>query len=392
MLMSRPRVLILFTVTTALARLSAQEVEATSPPEKSLHLSRPSPSAPVPTVRYIEREFYLPAPMARPRGLDALEVRADLPGRHPLALLTHGTSSKPIEVAEVTPWKFLSQALWFARRGYVALVVVRRGYGRSGGELDGRQGGCGNQGSFTAAGEAGADDLRAAAQYATTLPEVDAGTVISTGISSGGLAQVALSAHPMPGLKAAISFAGGRGGDGKGHNCNLDGLVSAFRGFGKHNKVPMLWIYAENDKWFPPEMARRFDEAFRKGGGTHELVMAPPDGEDGHNLYSHVAKWSPTVEEYLHKQGLLPLENEVLPPPSALNVPEPSGLTDRGAAAFRQFLINGPFKAFATNGAGAWGSSTGQFTQEIADGEAVEHCKHAFNGSDTCKVVERGTQ
>ena len=93
-------------------------------------------------------------------------------------------------------------------------MVVRRGYGRSGGELDGWQGGCGNHGSFTAAGEAGAEDLRAAARYAATLPEVDAATVISTGISSGGLTQAALSAGPMPGLKATISFAGGRGGDG----------------------------------------------------------------------------------------------------------------------------------------------------------------------------------
>jgi dienelactone hydrolase len=70
---------------------------------------------------------------------------------------------------------------------------VRRGYGRSGGEPEGRGGGCGGYGSFKQAAEVGVDDLKAAARYAATLPEVDAATVISTGISSGGLAQVALA-------------------------------------------------------------------------------------------------------------------------------------------------------------------------------------------------------
>lgn len=374
------RVIVLVCMLAALARSDAQEVEATAPPE----------SSPRPSLPYVERELYLPDPRAMPRGLDALEVRADLPGRHPLALLTHGTAIDPAERAQVTPWRFLPQALWFARRGYVALVVVRRGYGHSGGENDGAQGGCGLRGSFAAAAQAGVDDLRLAAKYAATLPEVDTTTIISTGVSTGGLVQVATAADPMPGLKAAINFAGGRGGNGKGTNCNLDGLVNAFRFFGKHNKAPMLWIYAENDKWFPPQMARKFDEAFRKGGGADEFVMTPPDGDDGHHLYSHVAKWSPIVEEYLRKQDLLPLKNEVLPPPSLSHVPEPAGLTDAGRAAFRQFLTNGPFKAFAANGSGAWGFSTGQFTQAKADREALDHCTRKANGAGVCQVVERG--
>ncbi len=380
--MTGVRVLIVFQMVSTLARLGAQALDPSAQP------GNPS-SARLP---YIEREFYLPDPLASPIGLDVLEVRADVPGRHPLALLTHGTAPTPAERGQVTPWRFLPQALWFARRGYVALVVVRRGYGRSGGEIDDRQGGCGPRGSFTAAAEAGVDDLRVAARYAAKLPEVDAATIISTGVSTGGLVQAALSSHPMPGLKAAISFAGGRGGDGKGHDCNLEGLVNAFRGFGKHNQVPMLWVYAENDHWFPPAMAKRFDEAFKKGGGSDEFVMMPADGEDGHHLFGHVAKWSPVVEEYVRKQSLLPLQNEVLGPPTLPNVPVPAGLPDPGVAAFHQFLTNGPFKAFATNGLAAWGYSTGQFMQEIADREAIESCKRKADGAGTCRVIERGPQ
>ena len=130
--------------------------------------------------------------------------------------------------------------------------------------------------------------------------------MISAGVSSGGFAQVALSADPMPGLKA-ISFAGGRGGDGAGHNRDADGVQGAFRGFGKHSRVTKLWTYVENDKWFPPKLAIRFDEAFRKGGGTDEFVMVPPDGEDGHHFYYNVAKWSPIVDGFLRGRDLLPL-------------------------------------------------------------------------------------
>ena len=85
---------------------------------------------------YIEREFRMEAPDSFPNGLDVLEVYINRPGKHPLALLTHGTSSTPAERRKVTPWAQLSQAIWFARRGYVALVIIRRGYGTSGGRQD----------------------------------------------------------------------------------------------------------------------------------------------------------------------------------------------------------------------------------------------------------------
>jgi dienelactone hydrolase len=144
------------------------------------------------TVRWIEREFMMPAPGA-PVGLDVLQVEVERAGKHPLAILTHGTSDDAMERATVSPGVFLPQAIWFARRGFVVLVVVRKGYGRSSGDQDGKHGGCqrAGGGSFAEAGEASADDLRAAAKYAATLPEVDTGIIVSAGVSTGGFAQVA---------------------------------------------------------------------------------------------------------------------------------------------------------------------------------------------------------
>ncbi len=55
---------------------------------------QPAHRLPAP-IRFVEREMWIPAPQAFPRGLDAIEVYADLPGRRPLVLLTHGTSNDP---------------------------------------------------------------------------------------------------------------------------------------------------------------------------------------------------------------------------------------------------------------------------------------------------------
>ena len=350
--------------------------------------AQPESSPQAGTVRYAEREFSLPTASARPQGLDVLEVRVEGIARRPLVLLTHGTSNSADDRAHVTPWAYLGQALWFARRGYVALVVVRNGYGRSGGVLDGHGRGCSQPGSFREIGEESARELKDAIAYMTTQPEVDPTHILSVGVSTGGFAQAALSADPPPGLRAAISFAGGRGGDGKGGNCDLDGVTAAFRAYGKKSCLPMLWLYAENDKWFPPEMASRFDQAFRQGGGHDELVMVPPDGEDGHGYFNHPVAWSEQVEEFLRSHDMLPV-SPPLPPPPLPRVTPPERISAAGQQAFRAFLAAGPYKAFATTGAGGWGYASGRFSQQLADEAAIASCNQANHDKASCKVVNR---
>jgi dienelactone hydrolase len=353
-----------------------------------------APPLPAP-VRFVEREMWIPAPQSFPNGLDSIEVYADRPGRHPLVVLTHGTSNDPEIRMRTTPWSQLEQALWFARRGFVAIVVVRRGYGRSGGQMDSQLGNCHSTrgGSFEAAGEASADDLRAAIGYANRLPEVDGETVLSAGVSTGGFAQVALVADPPKGLKAAISFAGGRGSDGHEHDCDLNGVAGAFGAFGKrahkHGDLPMLWIYAQNDHYFPPAMARQFEAAYTRGGGIEQFVLAPPDGDDGHHLYSHVDAWSDTVQSFLKAHDLLPLGDQVYQGPVAPNVPAPAGLLNNGVEAWTQFLLAAPFKAFASNGRGAWGFAHARFNQDLADADALDKCKKATAGNNNCSIVAK---
>ena len=74
--------------------------------------------------------------------------------------------------------------------------------------------------------------------------------VIVVGQSAGGWAVDRVFEPQPPQVKAIIIFAAGRGGrvDGKpNNNCAPDRLVEATGEFGRTSRVPMLWIYIEND-------------------------------------------------------------------------------------------------------------------------------------------------
>jgi invasion protein IalB len=68
----------------------------------------------------------------------------------------------------------------------------------------------------------------------------------------------------------------------------------------------MLWIYAENDSYFGPELTKRMHDAFVTAGGNAEYRMLPPFGSDGHFMIDSpdaVSLWSPLVSQFLEKHS-----------------------------------------------------------------------------------------
>ncbi len=219
-------------------------------------------------------ELRIPTHSSGKKGLEAVMVRPNDAKPHPLALMTHGTPREAKDRADMTPLRFIPQAREFARRGWTTVIVMRRGFGDSGGGYaeDGHV--CGRAPDFVGPTKQAVKDLRESAAYLRTRPEVDPSRMISVGASTGGLAMVGLSADPPPGLVAAISFAGGRGSDAPDHVCHAGDLVQAFGEFGKHSKAPMLWIYAANDHFFGPSLAHRFHREFTEKGGNARFIPA----------------------------------------------------------------------------------------------------------------------
>jgi dienelactone hydrolase len=320
-------------------------------------------------------------------GLEAIMVRPNDAAPHPLALMTHGSPRDPGERVEMTPLRFIPQAREFARRGWTTVVVMRRGYGDSGGRYAEDTHACSRFVNYADATKEAVRDLRAASAYLSSRPEVDPSRMISIGVSAGGLAMVGLAADPPPGLMAAISFAGGRGSESPDQVCNPDVLVDTFAAFGKHSKTSMLWVYAANDHYFGPQLAQNFYQAFTKAGGNAKFIAAGPFGEDGHGLFSlrGIPIWAPMVDDFLKSQNLVlrntPLE-VTLPA-----VDPPHNLSDNGRKEFQTYLLSAPHKAFAVSTTGSFGASSGRRTAREAEQHALENCKKAAPKNEPCTAV-----
>jgi dienelactone hydrolase len=332
-------------------------------------------------------ELRIPTKDSDYRGLEAVMVRPDDNAPHPLALMTHGTWGGATERSQSTPLRFVPQAREFARRGWTVVIVMRRGFGDSGGIYMEDAEECSlspNPGWST---QQAAKDLREAASYLATRPEVDGSRMIGIGLSTGGLAMLGLSADPPPGLKAAINFAGGRGADGKDHVCNPDALIRTFGDLGKRSRIPTLWVYAANDHFFGPQLAQQLYQAFVDSGGTVRFIATGPFGADGHELFSQQGApvWTPLVDEFLLSQNLV-LRDTLLPDPLP-DVASPAHLGRDGRKQFEAYLLNAPHKAFAISRSGAFGFSYGQRTTAAAEGKALANCTKFTSGDIPCTVA-----
>ncbi|WP_244534565.1 prolyl oligopeptidase family serine peptidase [Hyphomicrobium sp. CS1GBMeth3] len=221
------------------------------------------------------------------------EPRADgVAVRHPLVVINHGTSDATRLAVAMPVYYWLSR--WFVERGYVVVLPQRRGHGATGGPMAESIGSCANPDHYLS-GLAAADDIGSTVDYMSEQPFVVPGEAIVVGISSGGWASLALAARNPESVRAVINIAGGRGGRPFGQNvdsvCGEDRLIAAARDYGRTARAPTLWLYAENDSYFRPELASAMAAAWRDGGGNAALHVFPPYGEDGHGLADDRAGW-----------------------------------------------------------------------------------------------------
>jgi len=236
-------------------------------------------------------------------------------GPFPLAVMNHGVSLNAHERSFFPLVEFRDAAMWFARRGYLVVAPTGPGYGA--GALDAPElglfsvfyskiGACENP-NFEDAGMAAAALDKWIIDYMTEQKYVVPDSAIVVGQSAGGWGAIALSSQNLPSVKAIIAFAAGRGGRVGGkpnNNCAPDKLVEATAEFGRTARVPMLWVYIENDTFFGPDISRRMHAAYTGAGGSAEYHLMPPFGSDGHFFIDSpdaIPQWSPLVSQFLDK-------------------------------------------------------------------------------------------
>ena len=210
------------------------------------------------------------------------------PGEGPfrLAVIAHASTQNAIRRAQMPQpeYRALTQAL--VARGYAVIVPERPGHGATGGPYLEEQGGCANA-NYLSAGRATAESIRTAMAFMRTQPFIGEDAALIVGHSAGGFGALALANADPAVVARIIVFAPGRGGranDRAGEVCAPDRLVAASGMFGKGARVPVTWIVAENDSYFPPAISRQMADAFRAGGGKVDLRILPKSGDEGHWL------------------------------------------------------------------------------------------------------------
>ena len=215
--------------------------------------------------------------------LEAMVYRPqDGNARHPFVLLTHGRNGpnparNPLEVCAMSP---LSEAL--AAKGYMVMMLVRRGYGASQGPdseyLE----------TAEASGFAGAKDVIAGVEYMRGQPDVDASKMLLMGHSQGGWVTLAASALSTDGVLGAVNLSGGinfqqeHGTSIRSSVVNEIHMFHSAQIYGAAARVPSLWIYAENDN-FRTDSVRSWLSGFQQAGGEATLAVKPAYGTDGHS-------------------------------------------------------------------------------------------------------------
>ena len=312
--------------------------------------------------------------------LEALVVkRKNAEGKLPVALIAHGKPATDGRMLDDRAIQYVRQARDLARRGYLAVVTMRRGYGASDGPAPVPLS-CASP-SLLGRFASEADDLQATLVAVGNRPDADATRMIAIGVSAGGAAVAALSARNPPGLLGVINVSGGL----RFPSCpKEDALVAAFKEYGAKSRVPQLWLYARNDSFFPSALVERMQSAFLDGGGDLKLVMFDADERyDGHAIFQNTSgrgKWLPQMDAFLrfHK---LPTwtRDDVTALLKRLNAKESS----RG---FMENYMSGPSeKALARQKSGTvMSSSYGTRTLEDARKAATEQCEKR---SLPCEIV-----
>jgi dienelactone hydrolase len=226
-------------------------------------------------------------------------------------VLNHGRPAQPGDMAKMGRQRYTDNSTYFVSRGFAVFVPTRMGYGPTGGEdVEFSGSDCGAR-NFPPAYEAAAEQSLRVIDYARAQSYVDPARGLVVGQSFGGATAIALAAKNPQGVVAAVNFAGGGGGNPTGRPerpCSEERLRAMFAGYGKSAKLPTLWLYSENDRYWGKENPQRWFEGFVKAGGKGEFVqlppLMPPKGEDGHATFTRDPEvWRAAFEQFLKKIG-----------------------------------------------------------------------------------------
>lgn len=243
-------------------------------------------------------------PLGAPRELhlEGMLYRPPLPRRVPVLVFNHGsTGAGRVAPTSTDGFRYPAVARFFVERGWAVLIPMRRGRGASGGDYLERYD-C-DRAILGSGVDRAVEDLDAVLAFVSSQPWADMDRFVLGGMSRGGLVSVLYPSQRRTNAKGVINFAGGWTVErcDKATRFNTDTFAEA----GRAGKLPMLWLYSENDRNYGPGAVQSYHRAFIQGGGTSELQLYPPIGYDGHILLpGAIIVWQKAVQDFLVRLGL----------------------------------------------------------------------------------------
>jgi dienelactone hydrolase len=299
-------------------------------------------------------------------------------GPFPLVVFVHGRNSQMRH--EPPRWRALPSARFWTRRGFAVLVMTRVGYGELGQHVDPEAGGACSNVDYMPALDAMTTQIERVLAFAAGLPWADTRRVLLQGVSYGGFGTIASIARAPPGVIGAVNFVGGLGGnpDRRPRNpCQGDRITSIAAAAGARARVPMLWLYAENDAFWGAEWPKRWHQAYVRAGGKAELTTFGAVGTDGHKLLNEgFSKWRPVVDRFVAGLGFkLPVAAPGSRASGFARIEEADKVPHIAPAVraegYARFLAADVPRAFAMSPTGAWAWRSGLDAVKVA----MERCR-----------------
>lgn len=284
-------------------------------------------------------------------------------GPFPLVIINHGLG--PGNPHNQPRYRPLSAVRYFLERNYVVIIPMRPGFSKSGGTYS--DNGC----SIELNGLTQAEIINPVISYAHNLPYINKDQTLIVGQSHGGWATLSYGATDIDSsVKGLVNFAGGL----KNTKCPgwKSGLISASEDFGAKTKLPTLWLYGDNDSYFPKALSRAMFDAYVAGNPRSTFFDYGNFGYDSHRFFINGDSrpiWTPPMNQFLALAGL---PNKAVnsgyenpprhPRPAKTSYAEVEDIdkvpyiADAGKNAYRQYLTINDEKAFAINKLGkyAW--------------------------------------
>jgi pimeloyl-ACP methyl ester carboxylesterase len=171
-------------------------------------------------------------------------------------------------------------------KGFAVLVPQRLGHGKTGGPYLEDQEGCDNA-EYAMSARTTAEEIAIALTFirAQSFARKDASVIV--GHSAGGWGAGAHRSQPQRHFfnRCVLRRRGGRKDDRANSICAPDRLIAAAKEFGEDARVPVTWLVAENDSYFPPEFFKADGRrVHRSGDDKVDVQVLPPSGKEGHWL------------------------------------------------------------------------------------------------------------